>query len=36
MRRKMSRGDENVEDGDVEAFEQSRRVLPRIAEDDVP
>jgi hypothetical protein len=43
--RKTSRGDEDVEDGDVEAFEQSRRALPkilialsrcRITEDEVP
>jgi hypothetical protein len=29
MRRKTNRGDENVEDGDVEAFEQSRRALSK-------
>jgi hypothetical protein len=29
MRRKTSRGDEDVEDSDVEAFEQSRRALPK-------
>jgi hypothetical protein len=28
-RGKTSRGDEDVEDGDVEAFEQSRRALPK-------
>jgi hypothetical protein len=29
MRRKMNRGDEDVEDGDVEVFEQSRRALSK-------
>jgi hypothetical protein len=29
MRSKTSRGDEDVEDGDVEAFEQSCRALPK-------
>jgi hypothetical protein len=28
-RRNTSRGNEDVEDGDVEAFEQSRRALPK-------
>jgi hypothetical protein len=28
-RRKMSLGDEDVEDSDVKAFEQSRRALPK-------
>jgi hypothetical protein len=44
-RRKMSRGDKDVEYSDVESFEQSHRTLPktlfalsrcRIAEDEVP
>jgi hypothetical protein len=29
MRRKTSRGDEDVEHGDVEAFEQSHGALPK-------
>jgi hypothetical protein len=28
-RRKTSRGDEDVEDGDVKTFEQSRKALPK-------
>jgi hypothetical protein len=29
MRKKTSRGDEDAEDGNVEAFERPRRALPK-------